>query len=86
MIATIIISSPTTLEPYYLHGPGVYKLSSVKSVAGTDEYLTVAKKKNLCQNDVSMQDCMARQFISESKKKCNCVPFSMQVFNSTVRI
>ena len=63
-------------EPYYLHGPGKLKMSSVKQIEGTANYLDLAEKKDLCQNDTSIQDCMAEKFYEKSLN-CKCVPFKL---------
>ena len=72
-------------EPYYIHGPGKLKMSSVKQIEGTANYLDLAEKKDLCQNDTSIQDCMAEKFYEKSLN-CKCVPFKLIDFYPKVFI
>lgn len=72
-------------ESYYLSGGGKYPLAAIKKVEGTEDYLSLAKKRNLCQTEQSMQDCLADKFHQESLKVCKCIPFSLKGFYPEVK-
>ena len=67
----------TYLEPYYLYGEGLYHMTSVKEVNGTDSYLKFATKSKLCQIDQPFQDCLTEAFMNKSLSKCRCVPYGL---------
>ena len=55
-------------------------MASIKQIAGIDDYLNLAKEKNICQNEKSTQDCLAEKFHEESLKLCGCIPFGLREF------
>ena len=59
-------------------------MAAIRQIAGTDDYLNLAKQKNICQNEKSTQDCLAEKFQEESLKLCGCIPFRLKEIVSFV--
>ena len=70
------------LEPYFLDGEGVYSMTFMKVVKGTESYMEFATKKGLCQNVESTQDCYTRSFLKSSFLNCKCRPYGMEQIES----
>ena len=55
-------------------------MAAIRQIAGTDDYLNLAKEKNICQTEKSTQDCLAEKFQEESLELCGCIPFRLTEF------
>ena len=75
-----------TIEPYTGHGGGNYELSSLKSMATTQDFLSLPLSVRGCQRDYSTQQCHL-QYYKQNTKQCGCQPFSLVelLHNDTVR-
>ena len=72
-------------EPFFLNGEGMYAMSSLKVVTGSEAYLKLALQKKLCQNTFSLQDCQEKEFKHESTETCKCIPYALRQFYDKVR-
>ena len=72
---TIEIYLPT-LASYSAHAPGSYKMTSLKKMTGTDNFLKMPDTTKTCQNEV-FEDCMARYLTVNGQKECGCLPWTL---------
>ena len=56
-------------------------MTAVKEIDGTDEYLSLAESKSVCQNERTIQECLMTKLVNDGLKKCNCTPFSFRNFS-----
>ena len=73
------------LEPLLLIGEGTYALISVKEMAGTESFFELGEKIRKCQNRGTSEDCLAKDFLQKSLKKCNCTPFRLRNYTKKVK-
>ena len=64
-----------TLARYKGHGSGDYKLTSIKQMTGTRNFLAWPLDKRLCSLE-KYENCQMRAF-EEETKKCGCTPFQL---------
>ena len=57
--------------------PGIYKLSQLKKMSGSDGFLGLPNKARQCQIE-QQEKCKRRSFIKECKNRCGCIPWSLQ--------
>ena len=72
---TIEIYLPT-LAPYSAHKPGSYKMTSLKKMTGTENFLKMSETTKKCQNEV-FEDCKTRFLTANSQKVCGCLPWAL---------
>ena len=72
---TVEIYLPT-LSPYSAHEPGSYKMTSLKKMTGTDNFLKMSETTKKCQNEV-FEDCKTRYLTANGHKVCGCLPWSL---------
>ena len=65
--------------------PGVYKLSQLKKMSGSDGFLGLPTETRQCQTEVQ-EKCKTRSFVEALQERCGCVPWSLRsVIESQVR-
>ena len=52
-------------------------MTSVKEIAGTGDFLTLAKSNNLCQNQETAQECSGKRFSQFLISKCRCLSYEL---------
>ena len=70
--------------PIRVYGEGDYALTDVKEVVGTDEYITLAKKKGLC-TEAGYQACLNTDYKRRGLEKCDCTPYFLRNYSKQVR-
>ena len=65
-----------TLSPHTLGGPGIYALSALKKMTGTQNFLDLPEHKKDCRVG-STEECLAETLIAEIKSQCHCVPWQL---------
>ena len=83
--ATIHLS---TLDRFKDTKPGMYAMTSLKKMTGTDAFLDLPENIKGCQ--IEDQDkCYSRRYIEELQNQCKCLPWALgaivpqKVFNPT---
>ena len=74
----------TIKEPLILEGEGQYKLTSIKEIDGTKEFLAMDDEIKLCQNSYDLEDCLGNIFVTTVLDKCNCLPYAIRTFANHV--
>ena len=69
------------LDPVKLHGEGQYNLHSIKEISVTDSFLGLDKVTKNCQVIESFDDCKTRLHNEKIRKKCRCLPLSINLSN-----
>ena len=65
--------------------PGVYKLSQLKKMSGSDGFLGLPMETRQCQTE-EQEKCKTRSFVEALQERCGCVPWSLRsVIESQVR-
>ena len=72
-------------EPLRLYGGGDYEFTNVKEMNVTEEFLELDEDVKKCQNNESVVDCAAREYLESGRKECQCVPFNLRNYSRTVR-
>lgn len=65
-----------TLHRHEDSKPGVYTLTNLKQMAGTENFLGLSDDKKKCQIE-GTEKCRSRHFVQEVQRKCECVPWSL---------
>ena len=72
-------------EPLRLYGGGEYEFTNVKEINVTKEFLELDDAVKKCQNNESVVDCAATEYLESGRKECHCVPFHLRNYSRTVR-
>ena len=74
-------------EPYRVYGEGDYALTDVKVIEGTDDYVELARPENrdLCQNEITFQDCLVEDLLKRGAATCNCTPIYLGNYTKQVK-
>ena len=64
-----------TLSPYTGFGGGIYKMTDVKSMSATSDFLKMPLKDRKCESE-SYENCRTKKLVEE----CNCVPWEVPGF------
>ena len=72
-------------EPLRLYGGGDYEFVNVKEVIVSKEFLELDEDVKKCQNNESVVDCAATEYLESGRKECGCVPFHLMNYSRTVR-
>ena len=72
-------------EPLIFYGEGDYSLTDVKEMDGTEAFLNLADKDKGCQNEETLVDCKAKEYLKIGRNSCKCVPFHLRSFSARVR-
>ena len=71
-----------TMASFTDYGSGSYAMSSLKKMTGTENFLALQNKP--CHIEV-FEDCQARSYTQEVKKKCGCTPWTLAM-NLTIQV
>ena len=63
----------STLAPYSAYEPGSYKMTSLKKMTGTDNFLKMPETIKKCQNEI-FEVCKTRYLTANGQKECGCLP------------
>ena len=55
---------------------GIYALSALKKMKGTDSYLKLPDEEKDCQIE-SFEECAAKEYLAKVEKMCGCVPWAL---------
>ena len=61
-----------TISPYINFGGGIYKMTVVKRMTATDDFLQMSLTERNCEVEL-YEDCRTRKLLEE----CNCVPWEI---------
>ena len=56
--------------------PGLYKMSVLKKMTGTEGFLGLGDAKKGCQIE-AQSDCETRKYLEKVQKSCGCLPWSL---------
>ena len=73
------------LAPLELSGEGTYAITDVKEIEVTKDFLGQDDKTKKCQDKVSLEDCITRQYLDKLMKVCKCVPYGLRNFTMKVQ-
>ena len=76
----------TLLDPFELNGEGNFKLGDVKQIRTTPDFTSMDKNTIGCQTESSYEDCITHKYLEMLWKKCDCLPFHLQNYSSTVNM
>ena len=62
------------------HRPGMYVMSSLKKMTGTDNFLALPDASKSCQIE-SLEECQTQRYIEKVRRECGCVPWSLSSGN-----
>ena len=57
--------------------PGIYKLSQLKKMSGSDGFLGLPNEMKQCQIEAE-EECRTRSFFEALQDRCSCVPWSLR--------
>ena len=57
--------------------PGLYKMSVLKKMTGTDGFLNLADKTKGCHIE-DQRECEQTKYLEEVQKRCGCLPWSLK--------
>ena len=67
-----------------MYGSGIYRVSAVKEIDGTEEYLDKATKNGECQQKGSYEDCLSKDYLTQGMGQCNCIPYKLRNYAKEV--
>ena len=73
------------IEPLEVRGEGNYGLAVVKEIDGTEAFLGLDTNTRKCQNEESLGDCLAKDFLKSGMELCNCTPYMIRNYSKEVR-
>ena len=65
-----------TLGVYSNWREGMYKMSSLKLMTSTENFLALPNTTRKCQIE-PQDDCLARRYVEEAQEQCHCVPWAL---------
>ena len=74
------------VEPVRVFGGATLSISEVKVMEVTEDYLGLDESVRKCQNREPFENCTTRQYLDSVKSLCNCVPFALRYFSSSVKV
>ena len=66
------------LQEYTGFWPGMYTMTSLKKLTGTDAFLGLPDNVKNCQVG-DQESCKNKQFMEEVQKQCGCIPWSLGI-------
>ena len=73
-------------EPLILYGEGDYALTDIKEVKVTKSFLRLNEIIQQCQDEETLEDCQAKEYLKIGKEKCSCTPFEFRDFSKEVKM
>ena len=68
-----------TLSRYVDYGPGMYEMTDIKSIVGSEGFLALPDSQKQCQVQ-DFEECQKFEFVTAGEERCHCVPYG---FNAT---
>jgi hypothetical protein len=65
-----------TISSYTGLQPGTYKMSYLKRMMGTSNFLKMSEAKKKCQNE-PVEKCSTREALARGRKACGCLPWTL---------
>ena len=72
--------------PERLYGEGNIKITGVKRIQVTNDYLDHDQYKRKCQNETTYEDCVTESYLNLLKQRCSCLPFILQNANDIDKV
>ena len=69
--------------PFYGSGGGNYRLTAVREIKVTDEFMGLDLKTINCQNETTLLNCQQAKYLSGLTKKCQCLHYNLANYSST---
>ena len=69
--------------PFYGYGRGNYRLTAVREIKVTDDFMGLDLKTINCQNMTTLHDCQQAKYLTNLTKKCQCIPFYLRSYSSS---
>ena len=63
-----------TLKPFSGHGAGSYKMSSLKRIYATEDFLNLPPSERGCTN-TDKQRCLTETYLQQKRRNCSCIPW-----------
>ena len=70
----------STLSPYIGFGGGIYKMTAVKKMIATEDFLNMPLEDRKCEVEL-YEDCRTRKLVEE----CNCVPWEAPGYHQVMK-
>ena len=71
------------LAPFSGYGGGAdYRLTSVREVKVTEEFMSLDLKTRNCQNETTVHDCQQEKYLVNLTVNCHCIPFYFRNYSS----
>ena len=68
-----------TLASFSNDRPGIYAMSVLKRMSGTDSLMALPDDSKECQKE-TFEKCQTERFFETIQKKCGCVPWALSEF------
>ena len=66
----------STLERFSDSRPGMYVMTVLKRMTGTDSFLSMSDDVKQCQVE-TQDDCESRNYVQNVQNQCHCLPWSL---------
>ena len=66
----------STLARYSDYKPGIYLMSALKEMKGTDSFLALPDETKACQIE-TLEVCQTRKYLEKVRSECGCIPWSL---------
>ena len=64
-----------TLEPFTTYGPGSYRMSTLKKMTGTQNFMELPDHRKKCSADDNREECQNLRYLDQVQRECKCVPW-----------
>ena len=69
-----------------MYGGGNYKLSAVKEIKVTNDFLSLNVNKKNCQTKESLEECSTKIGLQDISDKCGCIPYKLANFSEPFEV
>ena len=69
-----------------MYGGGIYKLTAVKEMKATENFLNLDDRKKNCQNKETLEKCTSRNGLQDMIHKCGCIHYKMANFSKSSKV
>ena len=70
------------LAPFFGYGGGNYRLTAVREIKVTEEFMGLDIKTKNCQNVTNLHDCQQEKYIENLTFKCQCLPYNLRNYSA----
>ena len=77
------LSKCNFLAPFYGYGGGHYRLTAVREIRVTEDFMGLDLKTINCQQEATIHDCQQAKYLAGLTKKCQCLPYNLGNYSST---